>query len=483
MNAFKLLVSACLLSLFAVSTQAQSVIQYDASGNTTNVAAAVAAPPTIVAPPASQSVDYGQSASLSVSASGSGPLTYQWFNNNVLIPGATNSTLFLSDVTTNGPGYTVVVSDSFGSVTSSVPAAVVVSGYEITSVAPVFGPTAGGTVVTILGTGFQFGATVAFGALPGTAASFVSPTSLTAVTPASSGSGPVNVSVTNPSGQVAVLTNGFTYVAPQCVPPAPGLLSWWRGEDNASDFVGTNQGTLENGAGYGIGEVGQAFQFDGVASYFVAPAGGLPVGNSDRTLELWAKVDAVVTSETFFAGYGSFGTLTAAFELYATGGQIAFSQWGSAISGGSLVVGQWQHIAVTSQGGFVTLYVDGQSVASGSQNINTTSGSQFYMGMVPGTYGQTRKIQGEVDEVSVYNRALTSNEIAAIYMAGIAGKCIVSQVSPVAATLGPFPSFRSTASNIARRDGIRSRFDGSTPATATHPDASFWPVTRQASIR
>ena len=46
-----------------------------------------------------------------------------------------------------------------------------------------------------------------------------------------------------------------------------------------------------------------------------------------------------------------------------------------------------------------------------------------------------------------------------------------------------FPNFRSTACGGTRRDGNRSRFDGSTRATATLADASFSPATRPASIR
>ena len=89
---FPLFVLTCLSVLFALNTQAQSTFQYDSNGNLTNVAATVAGPPTITAQPTSQSVYYGQDASLSVDASGPGPLSYQWYNNGVLIAGATNGT-------------------------------------------------------------------------------------------------------------------------------------------------------------------------------------------------------------------------------------------------------------------------------------------------------------------------------------------------------------------------------------------------------
>jgi hypothetical protein len=82
----------------------------------------------------------------------------------------------------------------------------------IGSVAPAVGPVAGGTLVTIAGTGFQSHARVAFGSAPAASVQFNSTTSIAAVTPASPiGLGPVNVTVTNADGQTAVLASGFLF--------------------------------------------------------------------------------------------------------------------------------------------------------------------------------------------------------------------------------------------------------------------------------
>ncbi|MDP2272009.1 MAG: IPT/TIG domain-containing protein [Archangium sp.] len=79
----------------------------------------------------------------------------------------------------------------------------------VTSIAPVTGPIAGGTSVTINGTNFVTGSTVTFGALPATA-TFESERRLIAVTPASS-AGVVSVTVTNPAGRASTLANAFTF--------------------------------------------------------------------------------------------------------------------------------------------------------------------------------------------------------------------------------------------------------------------------------
>src|SRR5262245_66467685 len=65
--------------------------------------------------------------------------------------------------------------------------------------------------------------------------------------------------------------------------------------------------------------------------------------------------------------------------------------------------------------------------------IATPPGSQLYLGRIPGPLRDARQLNGLVDEVSVYNRALTPGEIFGIYKAGSDGKV----VSPVAVD---FPS-------------------------------------------
>ncbi len=83
----------------------------------------------------------------------------------------------------------------------------------IATVLPASGSTAGGTNVTITGSGFAAGATVTFGGTAATNVVVVSATSITATTPAHA-AGAVTVAVTNTNGQSGTLTNGFTYVAP-----------------------------------------------------------------------------------------------------------------------------------------------------------------------------------------------------------------------------------------------------------------------------
>ncbi len=93
----------------------------------------------------------------------------------------------------------------------------------ITQASPVTGTTAGGTLVTLTGSNFVAGAIVSFGSVTSSVVSVVNATTITATSPVGS-AGAVNVVVTNPDGQFATLTSGFTYSAGAIQPPPPTIL-------------------------------------------------------------------------------------------------------------------------------------------------------------------------------------------------------------------------------------------------------------------
>ena len=109
----------------AGSAGSYDVVVANSAGNVTSrpaivsVTAAVVAP-AITAQPVSLTVTPGSAATFAVTATGSAPLAYEWRRDGVAVPGATESTLFLPAVyATSAGGFSVVISNSAGSVTSS----------------------------------------------------------------------------------------------------------------------------------------------------------------------------------------------------------------------------------------------------------------------------------------------------------------------------------------------------------------------------
>ena len=59
----------------------------------------------------------------------------------------------------------------------------------------------------------------------------------------------------------------FAADPPPCVPPPAGLVAWFPGEGNANDVLGVSNGTLQGGATFATGKVGQAFSLNGGGGY------------------------------------------------------------------------------------------------------------------------------------------------------------------------------------------------------------------------
>jgi len=118
--------------------------------------------------------------------------------------------------------------------------------------------------------------------------------------------------------------------AADCAAPPAGLVSWWRGESNALDQAGTNNGVLAGNTTFGPGRVGQAFVFDGSGD-------GVSVGNpaslqlQNFSIEAWIKrgSTALVSHDPYHSGiFFSFGWGGYGFAVYDDG-RLFLTQNGS----------------------------------------------------------------------------------------------------------------------------------------------------------
>jgi hypothetical protein len=236
------------------------------------------------------------------------------------------------------------------------------------------------------------------------------------------------------------------------------LISWWPGEGNAEDIAGTNNGSLINGASFGPGEVGQAFSFNGDDQYVqIADSPSLRPGSV--SLECW--FNAKTTD-----GYGNLiskpvgAGSSDSYTIWIEGGTL----WGSVGDSNSQpqigyvlnpVPGVWYYAAFTfdTNTQTQTLYLNGAGVAT-----NQTSNFQIGYDTHPVLLGTefdfglpALPFDGEIDEASIYSRALTSEEVAAIYAASFTGKCplgpgVIIQPQSQSANVGGSVTFNVTAS-------------------------------------
>lgn len=157
-------------------------------------------------------VSFGTAAATAVNVTGAGALT---------ATAPARSAGSVDVVVANPDGQTARVTSVFtyvGSAPAPPPPSAPVAP-TVTAVSPASATTAGGTTVTVTGSGFAAGATVSFDGTPGSNVAVPSATSMTATAPAHA-AGSVAVVVTNSDGLSGRLNGALTYTAPAPPPPA-----------------------------------------------------------------------------------------------------------------------------------------------------------------------------------------------------------------------------------------------------------------------
>lgn len=215
---------------------------------------------------------------------------------------------------------------------------------------------------------------------------------------------------------VVALAVGAAAPMADAIPITSGLVAYWAGDGNANDTSGNgNDGTLIGSAGFGPGISGQAFNFTG--GKMMADAAALPTGGSNRTIAFHVSSDNFAVGNTFLGGWG-----TPADNQMSAMMMGRFNQqnrrsafWGfdndlDAI--GTLADGAWHHLAFTLQGTSATIYIDGAFDNSQTlSGLNTPGGTMFYLGD-SSTF--LNAFTGRIDEVAVYDRALSGGEVATL---------------------------------------------------------------------
>lgn len=293
----------------------------------------------------------------------------------------------------------------------------VLSSPAITTVSPGFGPT--GTSVTLTGTGFSptpADNIVKFNGLSATVtqASF---TSLSVTVPAGVTPGPITLTVLDE-----------TVTGPQFSSLPSGLTHYWNAENNAQDQIGSNHGS-EQGSGYTSGSSGQGFDFDGVDDYVDMGTFELDTSNQAVTIAFWFKANAgvlgtdgrmiskatgtAVTDHYFMvSNHTVTGNDRLRFRLKTSVGDTTTL----IASSGNLSANVWTFATATYDGSTMRLYKDANDVGSTGKSgtIITNPAIPVWIGNNPPTPSIV-PWDGAIDEVQIYNRALSQPEIQALY--------------------------------------------------------------------
>jgi hypothetical protein len=317
-----------------------------------NVAAVVAAPLITTQPTSAQIVAKGSSVTLSVTASGTGSLNYQWQKDGVDLPGKTAATLSLTNVQPQHIGYyTCRVTDSNGSTTSQ--------------------------QATLNLTGENFGIW-------------------------------------------------------------QGLVAYYPFKGNAQDATAYGNNGTVSGARLAADRFGSAngcYAFNGTSDYIVVPDAPQNDLGEQFTISLWMKPGAGFGSPVFDAitgagnvhilsKWGGGGETLASYLIGITDAGMLFlathnppSETTVKIAETPITVGNWLNVVVLCEESGFSVYTNGTLLFQSSTLVFPQTNSSYNLNFGREEAGNFAHYRGQLDDIRIYNRALSAEEVGQLYQA------------------------------------------------------------------
>lgn len=212
-----------------------------------------------------------------------------------------------------------------------------------------------------------------------------------------------------------------------------GLVGYWdfdvgKGGTIAYDRSGYGNDVMltnmDKDSSWGNGVIGGALKYDGdndLAQTAVGPAALYSTDNT-HSVVFWAKKNSASQTDfrfIFIGASGSHGYVVANGNLYCANHQLKISKLGVV----DLCAGyfpqdtEWHHVAVVWSSTGNTVYIDGAVSGTNGNTSNFISGSNAFQ--IGGTY--ENYYNGWMDDVRIYNRALSASEVSRLYKLGIQG--------------------------------------------------------------
>jgi hypothetical protein len=235
---------------------------------------------------------------------------------------------------------------------------------------------------------------------------------------------------------------------PACYPVPSGLVGWWKADGNTVDSLAGNNGVMQL-VDFTDGVVGQAFVFH--YNYY-PPHSRISVPDKPEfaltdslSIEGWIN-SAGASGESgviLWRGDCRGGYDPYFFQMHGDNTLGFYIEDGSPSAASvststPLASNQWYHVAATLDGstGDMCIYVNGSLAAKTNTTMRPfgplipSEQPCLGIGNVGTSCWDYVPFNGKIDEISLYSRALSESEIAAIYNAGSSGKCF--ETAPVA---------------------------------------------------
>ncbi len=235
---------------------------------------------------------------------------------------------------------------------------------------------------------------------------------------------------------------------------ADGLVAWYPFNGNANDSSGNGNNGTNNGATPTtdrFGNAGKAYSFNG-ASSFINVSGIGSFASSVVTYSAWVRINSSSPGGIIMRGTSSLYTIFGVWNNQVWIGGNNGTQTETQV--GSVPINIWTHIVgVYNQGlATISIYINGQFVQTVSSGFTLDGTGYITLIGTNQNYASCNCNQwfnGSMDDIRIYNRAMSVSEIQALYMEGIP---TITSFSPTSGPIGTTvtitgTNFSTTAAN------------------------------------
>ena len=248
-------------------------------------------------------------------------------------------------------------------------------------------------------------------------------------TPTVTGTFDVTVEAVNSAGSDSQSFSLEVAEPPVC---PDGMISYWKLDETsgtifADYFDGRDASFSGSGTpNYATGQVAGALDFDGIDHTLSTGSASNPT--SEITVMAWINPDDLSSRDRgIIAKKDAF-----VFEIESNGSEMAFTvingsfdEFEPDVVANEIQTGVWSHVAATFKAGEMAIYINGSQVATKTSTLSALDSSTepYYIGWTSHTdFGTNRYFDGKLDEVAVFNQALTPTEIQQLYNNGLTGQ-------------------------------------------------------------
>jgi hypothetical protein len=206
---------------------------------------------------------------------------------------------------------------------------------------------------------------------------------------------------------------------------ASGLVSYWKLDDasgtTATDSLGSNTGTWQGtlGSQWAAGKINGAGNFNGTDDAIGNFPAVVAAANTSRTICLWFKTSSTAR-QGLVSTRNSSGNIGWSLLIDRSAGSLSvvINAGVAAEASAGISTGQWYHACYTfdNAAGVTDLYLNGAQLTSAS--TITTGGTPAVNGYIGLEIQANSYFKGIIDEVGIWNRALSASEVATLYHSG-----------------------------------------------------------------